>query len=60
MPIRIETINTDSDHIVIFCDEPSRIELSTVDGSVIVHAYRGTEVDQEQEPDAIYDGTVTT
>lgn len=60
MAINIETIDASNDHIVVFCSEPSRIELSTVDGSVILHAYRGTEVDQEQDPDAVYDGTVTT
>lgn len=54
--IHIKLLNPDTDHVIISADEPVRIELSLLDGSVMLHAYRGVEVDPEQEPDAVYDG----
>jgi len=60
--IMIEVIDQDSDHFVLRADEPVRIEVSLVEAqahewNIIAHAYSGTGDDQEQEPDAVFDGT---
>lgn len=45
-------------HFVITTTEPMRVEVSaTEEGFIIAHAYRGAEVDMEQEPDLVFDGT---
>ena len=56
--IRMEPINNNEQHFLVTADEPCRIEVSVVDGRVIMFAYRGVEVDQDQEPATHYDGTV--
>lgn len=60
--MEIEVVNSETDHIIIRTSEPARIEVSRLAderGSLIVHAYRGWGTDPDQEPDAVYDGSIT-
>ena len=56
--IKLEVINDDEQHFMIAANEPVRIEVSVVDGAVIAHIYPGFEVDTEQRPVGMYDGTL--
>lgn len=58
--IRLETINQERNHFVIYACEPVRIEVMKVNGNVHAHVYRGDEVDREQEPLGAYDGSLGT
>jgi len=58
--LKMQLIDTDSDHIMISADEPVRVEISHIgNGVMMVHAYQGIEIDQDQEPDLVYDGSVS-
>ena len=45
------------DHVLISTTGAARFEISLVTGRVVIHGYKGTGIDQEQEPDITYDGT---
>ena len=46
-------------HVLITSDEPVRIEvLATNEGHLVVYGYKGTKIDEEQNPDHIFDSDV--
>lgn len=61
--VRLTVVNADADHFVVSFDRPGRIEVSlfqTPDGvrpEIIAHVYEGAEVDPEQSPLFVYDGS---
>ena len=59
--IRLEVVDNDRQHFVIFADEPMRVEVSVdKDGLVLADVYQGVEIDMEQEPLGCYDGNNNT
>jgi len=53
--IKLKVIDEDSNHFMVFADEPFRGEFSTTpDGDVVFHGYRGTDIDMEQRPDLVF------
>ena len=51
-------VDGDSHHFIIEADEPVRVEVVKVKDGIIAHGYKGTKVDQDQEPDLVFDRTV--
>lgn len=47
-------INQRTGNIIISGNEPFRLEITSPDGCV-VHVYRGSGIDREQEPDGCFD-----
>lgn len=56
--LRLKVENNRDQHFTMFADEPMRVEVLVVNGKVVAYGYRGVEIDQEQEPDLIYDGNI--
>lgn len=56
--IKLTVIDNDTDHFVIKADEPVTIETSLLDGTVVTHIYRGTEVTELSDPLGAYDGSI--
>jgi hypothetical protein len=60
---KLQIVNHETDHILVAADVPMRFEVSLIpsnDGDrVILHGYTGAETDPEQEPDLVYDGTLS-
>lgn len=60
--LRLQVVDEDTGHFLVFTDEPMRIEISLIpkveeDGqTIIAHAYKGVEIDEEQRPDLVFDG----
>ena len=54
--ITLKVIDADEDHIIVTTDVPFRIEVSTINGRLMLHGYKGTEIDLDQDPDVIWDG----
>ena len=56
MSIRLKIIDHDDQHLLITTTEPARFEMSVIDGSLILHGYRGADIDEWQDPDITFDG----
>lgn len=52
----LRVINDDDQHFIVRSTEPIRIEVSVVNGRVIMHAYHGSATNPTQEPNLVYDG----
>ena len=48
--IKKRIIKDDEGHIIISANEPMRIEIQKCNGGYILHGYKGTKIDIEQEP----------
>lgn len=54
--IECRTVNAAEDHLIVRSTEPCRIEVSVCDGKLILHVYKGAEVDEDQQPAGGYLG----
>ena len=52
--LKLEILDEAQQCFMISSDEPVRVVVSVIDGNVICYAYRGVEIDDEQEPDVLY------
>jgi hypothetical protein len=50
--IKKEIIENDNEHIIIYLNEPIRVEII---GDFVLHGYKGTKIDTEQEPCIFHD-----
>ena len=50
--IRNSIINKKEGHIIIYANEPIRIEII---GQYILYGYKGVKINKEQEPDLFYE-----
>lgn len=63
---KLQVIDPDTDHFLIWADEPVRIEISRIpmtdgfDDTIIAHVYKGLAIDLEQGPLLVYDGNEDT
>lgn len=55
--IECRTVNEAEDHLIVRSTEPCRIEVSVCDGKLILHVYKGAEVDEDQQPAGGYLGS---
>lgn len=53
--IKLEKIDVKEGKIVIFSNEPIRLEIDKLNGGYCIHGYTGIEVDMEQEATFLYD-----
>ena len=56
--IKLEVIDDEGQQFLVSGDEPFRVEVLEVDGSVVAHVYGGAAVALHQEPVGMYDGTL--
>ena len=61
--LKLDIFDHTEDHVLFSANEPVRIEISllpTPEGDrILVHAYSGDEIDPDQEPDLVYDGSMS-
>ena len=53
--IRKRIINNNEGHIIIFSNEPIRIEIVKCNGGFVLHGYKGTKINTKQEPCLFHD-----
>ena len=58
--IKLEVINDDHNQFLIKANEPIRIEVMRANkqGDILAYVYKGTRINLNQRPCAIYDGTL--
>jgi len=50
--IKKEIIENDNEHIIIYSNEPIRLEII---GNFVLHGYKGTKINTKQEPCIFHD-----
>jgi hypothetical protein len=61
-PIILRVLDAERDQLSIHFSRPGRVEIDFDDkrGGLQIHVYEGANIDSEQEPLGVYDGTLDT
>ena len=53
--IKKEIVNDNNEHILIRCNEPCRFEIIKSGNGFVIHGYKGTRINMNQDPCLFHD-----